>query len=155
MNLADCLRRHESLASLAAADFQALESAIDIREYEAGHAIIRQGAPADAVYFLLDGEVEVQVQGAEEADFTAHHKMGPGEILGLVALVDGGPRSATCLAKGTVSAGHLPVEGAQLLMRSRAPISCAFQVALARQLVHDARALNGALTDAIRDRLCQ
>jgi CRP-like cAMP-binding protein len=154
MNLRDCLVRHESLARLDAADFDALENAIEVRDFPSGHPFIRQGAAADAVYFLLDGEVEIHVDGSEEADFKARHTMGPGEILGLVALVDGGPRSATCVSKGEIQVGQLPVEGARLLMHSHAPISCAFQVALARQLVHDARALNSALVDAIRDRLC-
>lgn len=154
MNLRDCLTRHRSLAALAPEDLDALQNAIEVKELPDGHAFIRQGEHADAVYFLLDGEVSVEVEAQEDADFTAHHTMGAGEILGLVALVDGGPRSATCRAKGDIRVGALPVEGARLLMSSRAPISCGFQVALAHQLVHDARALNSALVDVIRDRLC-
>ncbi|MEN8198155.1 MAG: cytochrome c oxidase assembly protein, partial [Pseudomonadota bacterium] len=48
------------------------------------------------------GEVEVQVRKPDEADFSAKHRMTAGEIIGLVALVDGGPRSATCTAKGDI-----------------------------------------------------
>jgi hypothetical protein len=39
-------------------------------------------------------------------------------------------------------------------MESHAPISCAFQVALAKQLVRDARALNHALVAALREKIC-
>lgn len=154
MKLEECLLRHAPLRDLEKEDFRALLGAIEEKTFQDGFAFIRQGDHADHVYFLLDGKVEVTVKPPEGADFSAHHVMEPGEILGLVALVDGGPRSATCTAKGDVRVGVLPLDGARLLMESRAPISCAFQVALARQLVRDARALNQALVNTLREKLC-
>ncbi len=154
MNIQDCLRRHETLRDLTSDDFDALVNAIEPKSYEDGFAFIRQGDHADHVYFLLDGEVEVTVDRPDGADFSARHAMGPGEIIGLVALVDGGPRSATCTACGNVHVGALALDAARLLMESHAPISCAFQVALAKQLVRDARALNHALVAALREKIC-
>lgn len=154
MKLEECLRRHAPLRDLAPEDFRALLGAVEEKTYADGFAFIRQGDRAEHVYFLLDGEVDVAVKRPVDADFSAKHRMGPGEIIGLVALVDGGPRSATCTARGDVRVGILPLDGARLLMESRAPISCAFQVALARQLVRDARALNQALVAVLREKLC-
>ena len=155
MTLEECLRGHPTLDVLDADDFKALVSAIEEKSFADGFSFIRQGEHADHVYFLLDGEVEVEVTKPAEADFSAKHQMTAGEIIGLVALVDGGPRSATCTAKGDIRVGLLGLDGARLLMESRAPISCAFQVALAKQLVKDARALNHALVAALKERLCQ
>ena len=155
MTLEECLRGHPTLQALDADDFNALASAIDEKSFADGFTFIRQGEHADQVYFLLDGEVEVEVRKPEQADFSARHRMKAGEIIGLVALVDGGPRSASCTAKGDIRVGAFGLDGARLLMESRAPISCAFQVALAKQLVKDARALNHALVAALRERLCR
>jgi CRP/FNR family cyclic AMP-dependent transcriptional regulator len=154
MNLEECLRRQPALAELPHEDFRALVNACEEKEVPDGHAFIHQGERADAVYFILSGEVEISVNAPEEADFVLFRTMGSGEILGLVALVDGRPRSATCKARGKVRVASLLLDGAKLLMNSRAPISCAFQTALATQLARDARKLNEALVRAVQERLC-
>lgn len=154
MQLAEFLRGQPGLRDLGEVDFDALVNACEVKDLPDGHAFIRQGTPADAVHFVLEGEVEVSVKGAKTADFTVQRTMHAGEIVGLVALVDDGPRSATCRAKGDIRVASLVLDGARLLMNSRAPISCAFQLALATQLVRDARELNEALTRAVEERLC-
>ena len=61
------------------------------RDYPAGAVIVRRGAPGDCMYFVVSGEVEVQVR--PEAVI-----LGPGEFFGEVALLTGGPRNATIVA---------------------------------------------------------
>jgi voltage-gated potassium channel len=61
------------------------------RDYPAGAIIVRRGAPGDCMYFVVSGEVEVQV-GPEPV------VLGPGEFFGEVALLTGGPRNATIVA---------------------------------------------------------
>jgi len=122
--------------------------ACEVREFPDGHALIREGDHRDAVYFILDGLIEVQVRKPTNASFATDRLMGPGEIVGLVALVDRGRRSATCSARGPVKVAVLSLEGANLLVNTRARISCSFQYALAEQLAHDARSLNESLLHA-------
>ena len=107
--------------------------------------LIREGDTRDALYLILDGQVEVSVKRPREAAFSVTRLMGPGEILGLIAIVDRQPRSATCVARGPVTVATLGLEAASLLMNTRAPISCSFQYALASQLAQDARRLNESL----------
>jgi CRP-like cAMP-binding protein len=61
--------------------------------FVAGQVIFREGEPGDVMYAVLEGEVEIVVQG-QVIDTT-----GPGGIVGEMALIDAGPRSATVRAK--------------------------------------------------------
>jgi voltage-gated potassium channel len=61
------------------------------REYPAGAAIVRRGAPGDCMYFVVSGEVEVQLRPEPVL-------LGPGDFFGEVALLTGGPRNATIVA---------------------------------------------------------
>ena len=61
------------------------------REYPAGAIIVRRGAPGDCMYFVVSGEVKVQLRPEPVA-------LGPGEFFGEVALLTGAPRNATVVA---------------------------------------------------------
>ena len=61
------------------------------REYAVGAIIVRRGEPGDCMYFVVSGEVEVQLK--PEPVF-----LGPGGFFGEVALLTGGARNATIVA---------------------------------------------------------
>jgi voltage-gated potassium channel len=61
------------------------------REYAPGAIIVRRGEPGDCMYFIVSGEVEVQLKPEPAL-------LGPGEFFGEVALLTGGPRNATIVA---------------------------------------------------------
>ena len=65
----------------------------DFQEFPAGATVFSEGTPGDVVYVIMDGEVEVTV-GNEVIDV-----LGPGEIVGEMALIDTHKRSATATAK--------------------------------------------------------
>jgi len=60
-----------------------------------GEVIIEEGVPTDFVAFVLDGELLVTAEGFGEIA-----RMGVGEIVGEVSLVDSAPPSATVAAEG-------------------------------------------------------
>lgn len=64
-----------------------------IREFEPGEIIFAEGASADCMYALLDGEVAISVKGFDV------WQLKPGELFGEMALVDRKPRSATAIAR--------------------------------------------------------
>jgi len=61
------------------------------RDYPAGSVIVRRGEPGDCMFFVAEGEVEIQVP--PEAIY-----LGPGQFFGEVALLTGDARNATVVA---------------------------------------------------------
>ncbi|HXJ21934.1 MAG TPA: cyclic nucleotide-binding domain-containing protein [Polyangia bacterium] len=64
----------------------------EIRTIEPGHMLCAEGEPGDELYLLLDGVLEVRVDGKPLAE------IGPGAVLGERALIEGGVRTATLRA---------------------------------------------------------
>ena len=63
-----------------------------IRQLAVGEVLAQQGSPGGALYLLLDGVLEVRVDGEPLAE------VGPGAVLGDRALLEGGLRTATLRA---------------------------------------------------------
>ncbi len=71
--------------------------------FAAGDAVFTEGDPADKLYIVREGTVEVwKDYAAAERDLLALH--GPGHLFGEMALIDDLPRSATVIARGPVRA---------------------------------------------------
>jgi hypothetical protein len=65
----------------------------EVRTVKKGRAVVEQGAPGDELFLLLDGVLDVLVDGEPIAE------VGPGAILGERALLEGGRRTATLQAR--------------------------------------------------------
>jgi cyclic nucleotide-binding protein len=75
-----------------------------IRTIRTGDALTRQGDPGDELFLLLDGVLVVDVDGAEWAE------VGPGAVLGERALLEGGRRTSTLLARTPCRVAAVPAE---------------------------------------------
>jgi len=73
----------------------------DFVSYEPGQVIFEEGQPGDVMYAIVEGEVEITVKG-QSID-----RVGPGGIIGEMALVDESPRSGT--ARATSPAKLVPI----------------------------------------------
>lgn len=63
------------------------------RQYNAGAVIFSEGETGQLLYGVVEGQVEI-IQGGQLVAV-----VGPGEILGELALIDDGPRSASAVAR--------------------------------------------------------
>jgi CRP-like cAMP-binding protein len=72
-------------------------NAADAQAVPAGHVLFREGDPGDTMFAVATGEVELTVGG------DVVEEVGPGGILGELALVDHAPRSATAIARTDAS----------------------------------------------------
>jgi CRP-like cAMP-binding protein len=67
------------------------------RSYRKGHLIFSQGDLGESLYILVDGMVKVFVT-SERGDEMVLTTLHPPEVFGELALIDGGPRSASAEA---------------------------------------------------------
>ena len=66
------------------------------RRFEAGEALLREGEAPGVAYLLTEGRVQVHREGPRGRERV--RSIGPGEIVGEMALVTGRPRSASAVA---------------------------------------------------------
>lgn len=85
------------LSSLSREDHDALIANARTVRFAAGHLIFAREDPGDALLLLQEGRVEVSVTSLSGRKSVLNH-MGPGEVLGEIALLDGGVRSADVVA---------------------------------------------------------
>src|SRR5215467_9334070 len=71
--------------------FQAEDT--EIVAFRAGDTVFREGDPGDLMYVVRDGRVDLRVKG-QLVD-----SLGPGGVLGEMALIEHAPRTATATAK--------------------------------------------------------
>jgi CRP/FNR family transcriptional regulator, cyclic AMP receptor protein len=77
------------------------------RVYAPGQIICHQGDPGDHLYVVVEGLVKI-VFMSERGDEMMLNLMGPKEIFGELALLDGSPRSASVVALKSTSVFMLP-----------------------------------------------
>ena len=63
-----------------------------VKTFSAGRTLVEQGEPGDTLLLLLDGVLEVEVDGVKLAE------VGPGAVLGERAVLEAGARTATLRA---------------------------------------------------------
>ncbi len=65
----------------------------ETRSYDAGQVIFQAGEDGDCMYVVLEGLVELSVRGQ------VLERLGPGGVLGEMALIDKEPRSASAVTR--------------------------------------------------------
>jgi signal transduction histidine kinase len=87
------LARLPLFADLSPRDLGELVAGSHVHSTLAGEILFEEGTPADGLYLVLSGALEVyRTVGAEEVRLEV---LGPGTFLGEMALVEGSPRSAS------------------------------------------------------------
>lgn len=66
---------------------------------EPGEVLCREGDPTRDLFFLLDGEVEVRMRDLAGEERLIATLLAP-TMFGHMGMIDGAPRSATCIAPG-------------------------------------------------------
>jgi signal transduction histidine kinase len=90
------LRRLPLLAGLPASDLEQMAARARRRAVPAGRVVMEEGAPADGLYVLVHGRIEVTKRDGGEELVLARH--GPGAFVGEMALLEDTVRTATVRA---------------------------------------------------------
>ncbi|MEW5938024.1 MAG: ATP-binding protein [Chloroflexota bacterium] len=92
----DFLRKLDLFSALPEADLDWLSAQAVPFALEAGEVLMEEGAPGDAAFIVIDGELEVTKKSDTQSITIALRE--PGEVLGEMALLDNAPRMATVRA---------------------------------------------------------
>jgi CRP/FNR family transcriptional regulator, cyclic AMP receptor protein len=83
-------------ADCSSRDMQTIARVVREIPHAAGTVIAREGEPGVGLFVILSGNADVSIGGRKKAT------LGPGDFFGEIALLDGGPRTATVTAKTDV-----------------------------------------------------
>lgn len=110
---------------------------------EAGAQLCTKGEPGDAAYVVLEGEIEISVstEGGRDIRLAA---LGPGAVIGEMAALDGGPRSADMAALRRSRLVRIPRDAMLEALQEEPKAMLALVVELSRRL----RAADAAMEDA-------
>ncbi|HRD59557.1 MAG TPA: glutaminase A [Nocardioides sp.] len=87
----------ELLAGLGAETLERIENVAELIVLEPGDPAFREGDPAEHIYFVRSGLVDVLLSNHERAKRVS--SVGPGSVFGEIGALEGGLRSGTCIAK--------------------------------------------------------
>jgi CRP/FNR family transcriptional regulator, cyclic AMP receptor protein len=91
--LARILRATDLFASVHSDDLEAVAAASRLRVFRRGQIVFTAGQPGDTVMVVVSGRLRVVVRSADGGELTLT-VVQPGGVVGELAAVDGGPRSA-------------------------------------------------------------
>jgi len=97
MGLLDLLRNVEIFKGLSEEELTEISNICTSREINAGEILVKEGDIGEEFFLITQGSVEVVV-GTNQPDPRAVIHMGEGQLIGEMALIDHGRRSATVRA---------------------------------------------------------
>ncbi|HEU0130177.1 MAG TPA: Crp/Fnr family transcriptional regulator [Mycobacteriales bacterium] len=115
------LRETELFSGIDAATADKLAGRLVRKVFPKGQPLFHQGDPGDALYILVDGSVSV-VMSSENGDRMVLTTLHPPDVLGQIALLDGGSRSATAEAVEHTTTLMLSRAAFQALMKEHPPL---------------------------------
>lgn len=90
------LQRVPLFADCTNRDLQTIARVVKDVDHRAGTVIAREGEPGVGLFIIESGGADVTIGGKKRAS------LGPGDFFGEIALLDGGPRTATVTATSDI-----------------------------------------------------
>jgi CRP/FNR family transcriptional regulator, cyclic AMP receptor protein len=130
----DTLARVDLFSTLTKKELQTLAKSSQERSYSAGKTIFSQGDTGTGLYVVKSGKIRItQAQDPDKAEEELT-VLGPGGVMGEMALLDDLPRSATATAVEDVTALVLPVWEFRTILHSNPDIGTKLLAVLSRRL---------------------
>jgi CRP-like cAMP-binding protein len=105
--------------------------AADLVDLSAGSLVYREGSPADALYILVDGAVQISVERAPRVEL----ELTEGEVFGEACLVEGSLRMSDVRAKGPLLALRIPKSRLDTIVGSHPSVGDVLFELLVKRLV--------------------
>jgi CRP-like cAMP-binding protein len=122
------LERVSLFSDLDRRELQSLASSFKEREFKAGETITVEGSGGVGFFIIDDGEAKVTLRDEEIA------RLGPGDYVGELALIDAGTRTATVTAESDMRCYGLTSWEFRPLVESNSQIAWKLLQSLTKQL---------------------
>ncbi|MGF1617156.1 MAG: sensor histidine kinase [Acidimicrobiia bacterium] len=129
-NIADALRALPYFADLPDKLILSVCEGSETVDVEAGTVIIEEGSDSVEMYVVVEGEMTVTKHTADTEVELA--RVGPGEVVGEMALLDNSPRMATVRAAEKSQLIRVPVEAFEHLLEDSRVVRRMFRTVTAR-----------------------
>jgi CRP-like cAMP-binding protein len=141
---AEIIRNISLFEGLAPPEIDGVLCVCERVQFEPGACLMRQGQPADSAFILESGLVEVMTRlpGGGEATVAT---LGPGSVIGEMALLDSGSRLATVMAREPAAGYFLERDGFHMLLAQRNRAAFTIQARVTRTLCARLRELNARI----------
>ena len=149
MKAAALLVTEGALVELSAADAREIVSYMRPTRMPGGSVVIRAGesSHSDFMALILSGEVTVEndVESAGKGNSMVVSVLGPGSLVGDMGIIDGAPRSATCIASTDLALAVLTRQDMTRLMDERPTVAARLLMAIAKRIADHLRETNRKL----------
>ena len=126
------LERHPLLRDFSADQVERLRSSLAPVAWQAGHVVFRSGDPGSALYLVTRGRASVHILHGDGDIRLA--TFAPGAVVGELALLDRGPRSATVTVDEDLNGFALSADSFDALCRQQPDIAIKLLSALGHEL---------------------
>jgi CRP-like cAMP-binding protein len=113
------VQRFRSFEGLDPAEAVALAAQLEPLHLTASHVVFRQGDPADAVFLVVSGQVDVCIGGPDGVERVVCPALEAGTIFGVIGPLLDAPRTATVVAKTDVELWRLSRAACQAALERR------------------------------------
>lgn len=137
MFTADRLTDHALFKGLTPEQATVLLGTAETRVHQGGDVVVRQFERNSDLLIISEGEVEIKSFAGDSIA-----RLGPGSVVGEIALIDDAPRSATVVSVGTSKSIAIPASEFRGLMAGDADLKATIMENLARILCARLRASN-------------
>ena len=126
-------------------EWEALLAGAEVVEIGDGELLIRRDEPNRELFFLVEGQLEVTVPQSDSMSFSPMLRIRPGSVVGEIAFLDGGARSASVWSRGPTVLFSLEKDAYAAFRRDHPSLACDLMHAVAQVLaVRLRRTLRGS-----------
>ena len=132
------------LTDLSKSDARTVVAAMKFRQVKAGVVFIEEGeiTYTDFMVLILEGNVSVESEAASVDGGIVMSSIGPGSLIGEMGLLDGAPRSATCVAMTDLEVAVLSREAVLGLIKDNSAVAARLILAISKRLSDRLREAN-------------
>jgi CRP/FNR family cyclic AMP-dependent transcriptional regulator len=126
--LTDLLKTIPLFSGLSRSELNRIAGIVKEVEFPAGRAICKEGETGVGLHVIIEGETKVLIGGR------TRRRLGAGAYFGEIALLDGGPRTATVIAETPVRTLSIPAWSFKTALKAQPNLALKMLEETARRL---------------------